>query len=297
MRKAMLIAIVAATAIAGAILPSMAGSETGPAVTAVNGTGIYAEQVHSWSPPHLAVAEGSSVTFSNPTAVPHGVRWVSSPATPVCGAGVPVGTSEAASGKEWSGSCTFAQAGTYVFYCTVHGAAMSGTITVGAPPSGPPISSPLPGAPGEGAAPSGAGTATGLPGGAGSPSPVAATGSPFAGGAARALKLAAHQRGSSVHGSVEIASAGAHGRLEVDVLAGAGALGGAGHGGRVRVGSLLRSSLIAGTVRFAVPLSGRAQQALIRRGHLALTVKLVLRAPGGAANTLVRSVTLRALAR
>ncbi len=286
MRKGLLVAILTALATSAVILPAVAGSETGPGVTAVNSTGVYAEQLHSWSPPRLTVAEGASVTFSNPTAVPHGVRWFSSPATPVCGAGVPVGTSEAASGTEWTGSCTFTQAGTYVFYCTVHGAAMSGTITVGAPPASPPISTPLPGAPGEGTA-----TGTSQPG-ASTPTP-AAVGSPFGGGATRALKLAANQRGSSVRGSVEIAAAGAGGRLQVDLFTSARALGGTGPAKQVRVGSARREALSAGTARLSLSLNRRARQALARRGHLALTVKLVMTAPDGAVSTLMRGVTLR----
>ncbi len=51
---------------------------------------------------------------------------------------MPVGTTPAASGTKWSGACTFTQAGTYTFFCTVHGSEMTGTITVntgGTPPT------------------------------------------------------------------------------------------------------------------------------------------------------------------
>jgi hypothetical protein len=61
---------------------------------------------------------------------PHGVEWKSGPNTPSCTSEVPVGTSPAASGTNWSGSCTFTQPGTYVFWCTVHGSSMSETVTV-----------------------------------------------------------------------------------------------------------------------------------------------------------------------
>jgi plastocyanin len=113
-----------------ALLPAVASStEPSPTVDAVN-QGLYG---HSWSPTEVSVATGGSVTLRNSTTVPHGVRWVSGPATPVCDAGVPVGTTTAASGVEWSGSCTFSQAGTYTFYCTVHGPEMTGTVTVSTP--------------------------------------------------------------------------------------------------------------------------------------------------------------------
>ncbi len=294
MRRGMLVVAVAALGALAVILPAVAGSETSPAITAVNSTGIYSEQIHSWSPSRLAVGEGASVLLSNPTTVPHGVHWISSPATPVCN-GVPVGTSEAASGTEWSGSCTFAQPGTYTFYCTVHGAAMSGTITVGAPAGEPPAGTtptPTPGGPtgsgggGAGSGQPGTSTPGGLVPGAG--------GSPFAGGAAHALKLASAQQGSAVRGSLAVSAAGAQGRLEVDVLARAASLARAGHAATVRVGKLERGSLAAGTVRFKVPLSARAKRALMRRGRLALTVEITLTPPGTQAAKIERGVVLRA---
>jgi plastocyanin len=80
----------------------------------------------AWSPNTATITTAESVTFKNPsTTVPHGVRWTSSPATPNCSGGVPVESN----GTNWEGTCSFAQAGTYSFMCTVH-AAMTGTITV-----------------------------------------------------------------------------------------------------------------------------------------------------------------------
>jgi hypothetical protein len=49
---------------------------------------------------------------------------------------VPVGTTPAASATNWSGSCSFTQAGTYTFFCTVHGSEMTATVTVNG--AGPP---------------------------------------------------------------------------------------------------------------------------------------------------------------
>ncbi|HEX3911801.1 MAG TPA: cupredoxin domain-containing protein [Solirubrobacteraceae bacterium] len=285
----MAVLVLAALAV---VLPAVAGSETSPSITAVNGTGIYAEQTHSWSPSQVTVGEGASVTLSNPTTVRHGVRWVSSPATPVCSAGVPVGTSEAASGAEWNGACTFTQPGSYVFYCTVHGAAMSGTITVGAltpgsppistPPTTPPVGPTLAGGEGSGGQP-GAGTA-----------PELGDASPFTGGVG-ALRLASRQRGASVRGAVNVSAAGARGRLEVELLAKGASLAGAGRGDsrEVRLGSLERGSLSAGIVRFAVALGARGKRVLKRRGRLALTVELALTPPGGHAAKLQRGVVLR----
>jgi plastocyanin len=112
-----------------ALVPAVAGSVTTPIEAVNEGGGVYGE-THRWLPSTETVIAGSVVTFRNSTEVPHGVRWVSAPATPECTSGVPVGTTAAASGTKWSGTCTFAQQGTYTFYCTVHGAEMSGTVTV-----------------------------------------------------------------------------------------------------------------------------------------------------------------------
>jgi plastocyanin len=124
-----LLLTVAAAAFLG-LLPAVgSSSEPSPTVDAVN-VGVY---THYWSPEAVAVNTGGVITIRNTTTVPHGVHWISTPATPVCSSGVPVGTTEISSGKEWSGTCTFTHAGTYTFYCTVHGPAMSGTVTVTTP--------------------------------------------------------------------------------------------------------------------------------------------------------------------
>ncbi|HEY1450172.1 MAG TPA: plastocyanin/azurin family copper-binding protein [Solirubrobacteraceae bacterium] len=284
----MLATAIAALTAAAVVLPAAAGSETSPTVTAVNGTGIYAEQTHSWLPAHVTVGEGANVTFSNPTTVPHGVDWISTPGgAPSC-SGVPVGTSEASSAPEWSGSCTFTQPGTYVFYCTVHKAAMSGTITVEPPASGAPATGPIPTTP-TGSAPAGGGAGSGQQEQAGVPS---LKGSPFVAGAG-SVTLTANRRGTSLHGSVDVSAAGTGGRLQVDVLARTDALGLPGRAKRLRVGHLERASLPAGRVPFSVALDARARRALTRRGRLPLSVQLTLTAQGAARATVTRAITLR----
>ncbi len=116
-------------AVLAAALAALPAGAVEPTIEAVN-AGLYS---HYWSPAQAAVATGASVTLKNSTATPHGVEWRSGPATPVCSAGVPVGTTAAASGTNWSGTCTFSKPGTYVFYCTVHGPEMTETITVTTP--------------------------------------------------------------------------------------------------------------------------------------------------------------------
>lgn len=124
------------------VLPAVAssGTETTPSIEAVNAGGLYGEH-HYWLPAQATIAPGGAVLLSNRSEVAHGVEWRGA-LRPTCeeGAGkVPVGTTPAASATKWSGTCKFTQAGTYTFYCTVHGPEMTGTITVVA--SGPPSAS------------------------------------------------------------------------------------------------------------------------------------------------------------
>jgi plastocyanin len=122
--------LVALLGVTVAILPAVASS-AGPSIEAVN-VGLYS---HYWSPAQVSVAAGGAVTLSNSTEVAHGIEWRSA-LKPTCeeGAGkIPVGTTATASGTKWSGTCTFTEAGTYTFYCTVHGPEMTGTVTVTIP--------------------------------------------------------------------------------------------------------------------------------------------------------------------
>jgi plastocyanin len=290
MRRRLLMPVLALLGASIVILPAVAGSETSPTITAENVGGFYGEE-HRWTPAQTTIASAGAVTLSNPTEVKHGVRWVSGPATPGCDGGVPVGTTATASNTNWSGSCTFTAAGVYTFYCTVHGAAMAGRITVTAgetTPSGATTTT-TPISPGTGAG-------TGGPSGGGAPGAPNALGSggssPFLGSPARALRLAASQHGRSVRGAVAVSQAGAHGSLEVDLLARRASLGRAGHSAQVRVGRLVRSSLAAGTVRFSVALNRRAKAALLRKGSLALSAKVLLKPVGGSAASITRRVVL-----
>lgn len=191
--------------------------------------------------------------------VPHGVRWTGGPEKPSC-SGVPIEQEEIG----WSGDCTFAQAGSYTFVCTVHPTEMKGTISVSSavPPPAPPET------------------------------PAVSPESPLQGPASSALRLVRNQTGASVRGSIALSPASAGGKLEVLLLT-KGALTMAAPPASTRVGRLLRSPLGAGRVAFAVPLDGRARRALSSREKLPLTVQVTVRAPGQAALTLKRGVVLR----
>jgi plastocyanin len=214
----------------------------------------------AWRPASVTSTPGGSVAFRNPGAVvPHGVHWTGGPEKPSC-SGVPVDSS----GTAWSGTCAFAQAGTYTFVCTVHPEEMKGTVTVG---SGETPAAPAP-APGQPPAPS-------------------------EGPLVEALRLARSQHGRTVHGSITVSSVAIGGHLNIELRVSRAALGGQGKG-LARVGAISRSLAGAGRQAFAVRLRPPAQLALQRRGRLSLIVKTAISAPGGMTATMARRVKLNA---
>jgi plastocyanin len=211
-----------------------------------------------WKPAAVNTALGASVAFRNPgNVVPHGVHWTGGPEKPSC-SGVPVDDF----GPSWSGACTFAQAGTYTFVCTVHPEEMRGTITVSSGETTPP------------------------PSGSGPEAPPTAEGA-----AVEALRLPRNQRRAAVRGSTAISPSAVGGSLIVELEAKRASLGERGTG-TSRVGKLTRSLASAGRVRFAVPLKSVARRALQHARRLSLTVKIVVIPPDGSATTLKRRVEL-----
>jgi plastocyanin len=263
---------------AAAVLPTVASSETTPAINALNEPGgVYSEEHHRWSPAQATVAVGGTVTFSNSTEIPHGVHWIGPPATPVCeeGAGkVPVGTEPKASGTKWSGACTFSQPGTYTFYCTVHGPEMTGTVTV--LPSGTTTPSTT--------TPTTTSTST---------TPTTPTETPAESPLLGSPSLRSSQRGGVVKGSLEISKVGVGDRLEIDLFAKQASLAKSHRQARVRVGRLVRGSVPAGKLSFAVKLDAKARKALAHRRRLALSVRITLTPTYGESLTVTRAVVVR----
>jgi plastocyanin len=287
-RRALGLAAAAAMGAAVVVLPAIASSETAPTVEAYN-SGIYS---HRWKPEAVTVGERATVNVANPSKeVPHGVEWKSGPETPSCSKTVPVGTSPANAGKEWSGSCTFNKQGTYVFWCTVHGEEMKEIVTVqpatttgttgttattGTTPGGTTGTSPGGGG--------GGGTNT-SPIGLLPAAPLALT--------ASEVRIRQTQRGHVVHGAVNVPAAGAGGSLEVVALAKRAALASA-RSALARVGRTVRSSVAPGSVSFALGVSARARRALARAHRLALVLRITLTPPTGAAAVVWQRVTLHA---
>jgi hypothetical protein len=98
-------------------------------------------------------------------------------------------------------------------------------------------------------------------------------------------KLASTQHGGVVHGSLVVSSAGSEGQLQIELLT---------KGAATAVGKLVRSSLHAGKLTFALPLNAKGKTALRRHRRLTLTVKIILTPAHGAAVTVTRGILLHA---
>jgi hypothetical protein len=99
------------------------------------------------------------------------------------------------------------------------------------------------------------------------------------------VKLASTQHGGIMHGSLVVSSAGSKGRLQIELLT---------KGTAAAVGKLVRSSLHAGKLTFALPLNAKGKAALRHHRRLTLTVKITLTPVHGAAMTVTRSVAVHA---
>jgi plastocyanin len=269
------LAIAATLGVATVLLPAVASSETTPSISAENGPGVYE---HRWEPSSVSVGQGGTVQISNSTSVPHGVHWLTGPGTPECSSGVPVGTTEAASGTNWSGTCTFAAAGTYTFDCTVHGSAMKGSIAVNG--EGVPTVS----------------TATGTTT-TGTPPPTTSTGTASpplqpAPSSPRRLNATPLAHGAHIGVTIDLGSQEAGSRLEISAFVSRTALGRRRGPASVRVGHAVESSLPQGVSHFTLKLSPAARHALRQRSRLRITVKLLIVAPDGASATATRTLTL-----
>ncbi|HEX7609808.1 MAG TPA: plastocyanin/azurin family copper-binding protein [Solirubrobacteraceae bacterium] len=263
------------------VMPTLAGAEAPPSIEAVN-YGLYS---HYWRPATATVLPGGVVTFSNPyTETNHGLEFTSA-AKPSC-TGIPKAAGELSGAANWKGECTFAEAGSYTFICTVHPTEMKGTITVSAAGTTTTTTTTAP--------PPGSETGQTTTGGAGPGQQTAGGGSPLAGAAGTAVRVGAGPHASFLRGSVNISPAGAGGRLEVDVVATHAALARAGARTPVQVGRLVRTSLTAGVVTFRVSLSARALRALRAHGRLPVLVRVLVTAPHGAAVAINRHLQLHA---
>ena len=162
------------------------------------------------------------------------------------------------------------------------------TFTTASPPSLPSPSSPA----GSPSAPLATLPSTSLVAPLAPPTPVAPlSGSLFVGGS-KALRLLAPKHGFALHGSIDVAQAGAGGKLEVALFAASSALGKGKAPAKVLVGRFSRSALKAGSASFSVQLTATGRAALRRHKRLALSVRIVLKPAHGAAATITRELVL-----
>jgi hypothetical protein len=280
--------------LAAGVLPSLAVGDPPPAAqfTAYD----YGWMADGGAGTSATIAQGGTVTFSYPTGgSDHNADFGTGPQPSSCNqtAGTSTGSVPPLPHQPgppgWSGTCTFNTPGTFSFYCDFH-PYMTGTIVVQA-----------------------AGSTTTTTTGTTTPSttitsttttsttpkeqppptePGVPIGPPLQGSASSAISVPATQRGFAIRGSVRISRAGAGGRLEVDMLAGAHSLGSSRHG-LVDVGHLVRLGLPEGKVRFSVPLGPRARRALQRRHRVMVTVKIAVTSPRGAKASTSHAVVLR----
>jgi hypothetical protein len=166
----------------------------------------------------VTIATGGEVEFAD-NATAAAVVWMGS--APVC-SGVP-----ASAVTKWEGACKFEQPGTYKFESSTlfnEGGSLNYTkyeiVVEGAATGTTPTTTTTTTTPTT--------TTTTAPTTPGEPS----HGSPLEGGS-RALELAGSQRGSTVHGSIEVSQAGSGGRLEVGLFAAGASLAKAGHPAQV----------------------------------------------------------------
>ncbi len=279
-RTLLLFALAALIGAAVAVLPALAAAPS-EAKLEVNENCVEPDWP-CWAAPgsgspasKVTIATGGEVMFTDHTSTPAAVVWTGS--APAC-SGMP-----ASAMTGWEGKCKFEQPGTYRFESStlwpeytkyeivVEGAASGTTPTTTTTTTTPTT------------------TTTTAPATPSEPSHS----SPLEGGS-RALKLAGSQRGSTVHGSIEVSQAGSGGRLEVGLFAAGASLAKAGHPAQVRVGRLVRSSLKAGRVSLSVPLSAKGKAALRRHRRLALTVKITLTPQHGVAVTVTHVVVMHA---
>jgi plastocyanin len=290
-RRVMAVAAVVLAIGAGVGVAAAATPADSPPPTASFTAADFAWNVSGGTSTEANIAAGGTVTFAYPTgASNHNADFGSGPQPTSCTQGAGTGSGAVPplphqpTAPGWSGTCTFATAGTYTFHCDMH-PFMTGTIVVGnapAPPAGsttsqtttaqttstPTVTTP----------PATTTTAT-------TTTPTTtAPGQPHqpAGPPVHAIVLAAVQHGLVVHGSLSISAAGRGGRLQVQLVA-------AGHR---RAGSFVRRALPAGRVRFAVALNAAPRRALGRRGRQALTVAITITWGKGARASVIRHVRM-----
>jgi plastocyanin len=279
-----------AAGVAVGVLPALAPGDAAAPTTASFTARDFAWEVTGSTVHTVTLAAGGTVSFGYPSgASSHNADFSGGAAPTSCtqtagpdsGAVPPLPAVPTTAG--WSGTCRFDTPGTYAFHCHLHPLSMQGTIYV-VDPSGPP---PPP-------TTTTTQTATTTAPGQTYPQPGGST-PPSGGGSVGRLRVtvAHRQRGVVVHGVVT--TPGGRSRVAVTAFASNRAL--ARQPPRdvhqVRVGSRRIRSSVTGSASFAVTLNAAAQDALDRRGRLAVELRIVVTPPSGRRVTKTIDVSLR----
>jgi plastocyanin len=296
-----------------AVLPTLSARAAEPASASFIAVD-FAWQANGGSGNQATIAPGGTVTFAYPAGNSmHNVSFGSGPQPSSCmlnGAPTTAPLPSVPTGPGWSGSCTFDTPGTYTFHCVMHpfmtativvtdGTSSTTTATTGTAPNPTTTTT-------GGMTPTGTTTTT-YPVGPGSTTttsmgmtnPTSPTSpahgskpgrSPLSGGAAHAIVFPGRQTGSSVRGTVDLASVGAQVQVAVSVPGselqrGAGAR-------LVAVGRYAQRAKKSGRLRIAISLNRTAAASLRRTHRLALTVRVTVRSTGSTPVMATRHVVL-----
>lgn len=307
-RWATLLSVAAAAGAALAVaLPALAPGDSAPSTaqfTAVD----FAWEVTGTSSSIATIAVGGTVTFGYPSGGSgHNADFAGGPAPTSCtqtagtnsGPVPPLPAIPTAVG--WSGSCRFDTPGTYAFHCDAHPYQMQGIVEVVDPNAPPPPTTT------RGTTttpprtttttPPRTGTTTTTPGGdsgsGGGPAPGGSTGSPGPLAGTLRLRIAREQVGFVLRGRVRtVASA----RILVTALVSNRALAQRPprHLRKLRVGSVRTRATDTGRASFALRLTSAARHALLRKGRLAVTLRVVVTPPAGRPLVKTIAVAMRA---
>ena len=123
-------ALVALAVTTGAAVTSDAATKT--KTVTITGSHCAGGKEFCFGPATLTIARGTKVMWHNATAAPHTVTRCTKSACGVSGGtGTDLKFGSTIIDPAKSYTFTFAKAGTYIYYCTIHGyALMHGTITV-----------------------------------------------------------------------------------------------------------------------------------------------------------------------
>jgi len=318
-RWATLLSVAAAAGVALAVaVPTLAPGAGAPSTahfTAVD----FAWEVSGTSSSIATIAVGGTVTFDYPSGGSgHNADFGGGPAPTSCtqtagtdsGPVPPLPAIPTAAG--WSGSCRFDAPGTYAFHCDAHPYQMQGIVEVVDPNAPPPptttrgttttpprTTTTTPPRTGS-TTPPRTGTTTTPPGGGsgsgGGPAPGGSTGSFGPPAGTPRLRIAREQVGVVLRGRMSTV-AGA--RILVTALVSNRALAQRPprHARKVRVGWVRTRSTDTGRASFALRLTRAARGALLRKGRLAVTLRVVVKPPAGRPFARTIAVAVRAPSR